>query len=214
MERAPVCLSNPLLEEDSFIDQPRSLVDASRSSHDYHLESRQQELFEQFRPLVGSLMRRYGSTPELRKDLKGEIYYQFRQLVDSYDLDRGIPIAAYLTRMLSQRIFNYVRDYWRGESRYVHLEPEILEGTLSDDVCIQDGCAEALQAQEILNALPSVIAALPHRQRLVLVWRYYEERSFGDIAADLGVQPATARSLLRHAICSLRTRMSQQGLTG
>ena len=173
---------------------------------------RHQELFDQFQPLVGSLMRRYGTTAELRKDLQGEIYYQFRQLVDSYDLDRGIPITAYLTHMLSQRIFNYVRDYWRGESRYVHLEPEFLEGTLAVDHS-QTGHEEALQAQEVLDALPAAIAALPRRQRLVLVWRYYEERAFEDIAVDLGIQPATARSLLRHAITSLRARMAQQGLT-
>jgi RNA polymerase sigma factor (sigma-70 family) len=171
------------------------------------------ELFEQFRPLVGSLMRRYGTTAELRKDLRGEIYYQFRLLVDSYDLERGIPIAAYLTHMLSQRVFNYVRDYWRGESRYVHLEPELLDGMLGGRSDVGRGCEETQQAQEVLEALPAAIAALPHRQRLVLVWRYYEERSFEDIAVDLGIQPVTVRSLLRHAVNSLRKRMAQRGLT-
>jgi RNA polymerase sigma factor (sigma-70 family) len=158
-------------------------------------------------------MRRYGTTAELRKDLQGEIYYQFRQLVGSYDAERGIPLAAYLTHMLSQRVFNYVRNYWRGESRYVHLEPDLLEGMLGgrrDDLESSD---DALQTQEVLAALPAAIAALPHRQRLVLVWRYYEERAFEQIAQDLGIQPATARSLLRHAINSLRVRMAQQGLT-
>jgi RNA polymerase sigma factor (sigma-70 family) len=158
-------------------------------------------------------MRRYGTTPELRKDLRGEIYYQFRLLVDSYDLERGIPIAAYLTHMLSQRVFNYVRDYWRGESRYVHLEPELLEGMLGGRSDVDRGCEDTLQAQEVLEALPAAIAALPHRQRLVLVWRYYDERPFEDIAVDLGIQPVTVRSLLRHAVNSLRNRMAQQGLT-
>lgn len=212
MERAPECITPADLINDHFVSGPRMRSDAAEVTRACLPEAEKHELYEQFRPLVASLMRRYGSTPELRKDLQGEIYYQFFQLVDSYDLDRGIPIAAYLSRMLSQRIFNYVRDYWRGESRYVHLEPEVLEGTLQSGVDGQDGCEEALQAQEVLNALPSAIAALPHRQRLVLVWRYYEERSFAQIAADLAIQPATARSLLRHAITSLRGRLTQQGL--
>jgi RNA polymerase sigma factor (sigma-70 family) len=175
-----------------------------------HVETTSQELFMQFRPLVASLLRRYGSTPELRKGLQGEIYRQFQLLVDNYDLDRGIPIAAYLTRMLSQRIFNYARDYWRGESRYIHVEPEVPEGA---GVAGQGDPEGALQVQEVLSTLPSVIASLPHRQRLVLVWRYYEERSFEDIAFDLGIRPATARSLLRHAVISLRARMARDGFS-
>jgi len=209
MESAPDPLPASMLARGPILSDPRmqlggqSVTGTALSDGDKH------QLYEQFRPLVNSLMRRYGSTPELRKDLQGEIYYQFRQLIDSYERERGIPLVAYLTRMLSQRIFNYIRDYWRGESRYVHLEPEVLEGTLTTGVNGQNGCEEALQAQEVLNALPSAIAALPHRQRLVLVWRYYEERSFEQIAADLGIQPATARSLLRHAITSLRGRLAR-----
>jgi len=213
VERATKCMTAPDLLDDELAPTSSGDHDSRDGGRPYGLESERQELYEQFRPLVGTLMRRYGSTPELRKDLQGEIYYQFRQLVDSYDLERGIPIAAYLTRMLSQRIFNYVRDYWRGESRYVHLEPEVLEGILVSPPREHDGWDDALQAEDVLNALPSVIAGLPHRQRLVLVWRYYEERSFEEIAADLAIQPATARSLLRHAINSLRTRLAQQGIS-
>lgn len=167
-------------------------------------------LYEQFQPLVRSLMGRYGRTPELRKDLTGEIYYQFCRLVSAYDAARGIPICAYLTHMLPQRIFNHVRDYWRGESRYVSYEQETMER-------VGDGESggewdEALVAEEVLNALPAAIGRLPHRQRLVVVWRYYEDRSFEQIAAQLEIKPATARSLLRHAITALRQRLAQQGL--
>jgi len=38
----------------------------------------------------------------------------------------------------------------------------------------------------------------------VLIWRYYEERSFEEIAGMLKIQTATARSLLRHGLNTLR----------
>jgi DNA-directed RNA polymerase specialized sigma24 family protein len=42
------------------------------------------------------------------------------------------------------------------------------------------------------------------RQRKIVIWRYYEERSFEEIASILQIQPATARSLLRHGLNNLR----------
>jgi RNA polymerase sigma factor (sigma-70 family) len=158
------------------------------------------------------LLARYGRTSELRQELPGEIYYQFCRLLDSYDLDRGIPLSAYLARMLPIRVFNFVQTYWRQQNRHVSLDSETLEAVLPDPADGKDSWAESLYTGQILNALPGAIAALPHRQRLVLVWRYYDERSFEEIANDLGIQPVTARSLLRYAIKTLRTRMVGRGM--
>ena len=56
-------------------------------------------------------------------------------------------------------------------------------------------------------ALPAAIAGLSERQRQMVIWRYYEDRSFEEIAGLLQTQPATVRSLLRHALANLRRRM-------
>lgn len=165
-------------------------------------------LYQQFRPLVNSLLRRYGKTPELKQDLSGEIYYRFCRLVEAYDPSRGIPICAYVARMLSQSVFNYVRDYWRGESRLVQLPDEHqLEETIG--AVATPAYEDSLIAEELRSALPAAIARLPHRQRLVVVWRYYDNRSFEEIAEELQVKPATVRSLLRHGIAALRIRFRE-----
>jgi RNA polymerase sigma factor (sigma-70 family) len=166
-------------------------------------------LYDQFQPLVGSLLRKYGKTVELRKDLRGEIYYQFCRLVNAYDPSQGIPIRAYLHNMLKQSVFNYVRDYWRKESRFIQLEESQQVETLGDSV-VADSCLDELISQELRSALPSAIAKLPHRQRLVVVWRYYDGRTFEDIAEQFRLKPATARSLLRHGIAHLRKLLSSQ----
>jgi len=74
------------------------------------------------------------------------------------------------------------------------------------------GWDEALLQQQLLRALPSMIAKLPTRQRQVLIWRYYEQRSFEEVANALGVKEATARSLLRHALNNIRRGVSKEGL--
>jgi RNA polymerase sigma-70 factor (ECF subfamily) len=163
-------------------------------------------LYHQFQPLVSNLIRRYGKDAELRQDLRSEIYYRFCCLVDSYDPQRGIPLVAYVTRMLSQRVFNYARDYWRASERHQLTTEDILNQQPANTPAPED-CIERLYSQEVAAALPAAIARLPHRQRLVLVWRYYDGRSFAEMAAELGVKEATVRSLLRHAMNALRQRM-------
>lgn len=163
-------------------------------------------LYQQFQPLVSSLIRRYGKDPELRQDLPGEIYYRFCCLVDAYDPERGIPLVAYVTRMLSQRVFNYARDHWRASQRRQLATEDSLHEQPADTPS-SDDCVERLYTQQIAAALPAAIAQLPHRQRLVLVWRYYDGRSFAEMAAELQIKEATVRSLLRHAVNALRRRM-------
>ena len=48
------------------------------------------------------------------------------------------------------------------------------------------------------------LAALPRRQRSVLVLRYYEGLTDDEIAEILGARPGTVRSLISRALASLR----------
>ncbi|HEV2887816.1 MAG TPA: SigE family RNA polymerase sigma factor [Jatrophihabitans sp.] len=51
----------------------------------------------------------------------------------------------------------------------------------------------------------SLLAGLPHRQRVVLVMRYYLGYSDGEIAGTLGCRRGTVRSLASRALAELRT---------
>ena len=71
------------------------------------------------------------------------------------------------------------------------------------------GWVDALMQQQVCAKLPGLIARLPKRQRQVVIWRYYEQRSFEDMAALLDVQVATTRSLLRHGLNKLRRWLTE-----
>ena len=62
--------------------------------------------------------------------------------------------------------------------------------------------------QQVIDSLPMSMSKLPDRQRQVVIMRYYEQRSFEEIAEFLDIKPATARSLLRHGLHSLRKHVS------
>jgi RNA polymerase sigma factor (sigma-70 family) len=154
---------------------------------------------------VRRLVVRYGNTPELRRELPGEIYYRFCGLLNAFDPERGIPLRPYLVRQLTAATYAYARKHWRIASREVNLE-ETDTGFGSE----QDPTAKWLHAisqQQIAARLPEAMQRLPRRQRQVVIWRYYEERGFEEIAGILGVKSATVRSLLRHGLANLRRQI-------
>jgi RNA polymerase sigma factor (sigma-70 family) len=169
-------------------------------------------LYQDFLPLVSRLVGQYGDDPELRKDLPGEIYCRFCDLLAVYDPQRGIPLKPFLVRTLSAAVYAYARRRWRQQRREVCLDwmdPSDMRYTVQEEFRSWD---DRLVEKQYLQTLPMAIARLPRRQRQVLIWRYYEGRSYEEIARLLNVQMATARSLLRHGHNNLRHFFAAQDM--
>ncbi len=182
-------------------DCPELLTDTDRA-----------RLYEEFQPLVRRLIRQYGDTHEQRQDLEGEIYCRFSALLDEYDASRGIPIRAYLVSKLITSVFTFARGQWRRQSHEVSLEQRLEMGIEASDMPAGADPTTVwnreLMKEELLQAISAAIAQLPLRQRQVVVWRYYESRTFEDISVMLGICEATARSLLRHGMNNLRRKIA------
>ncbi len=167
-------------------------------------------LYAEFAPLVRRLIRQYGQDAEMREDLAGEIYCRFCALLEAFDPERGVPLRPYLVRQLTMATYTFARQQWRTQKREadwateeIHVEQKTAYDPTADWL--------ATLAQDQASALlPGAMAKLPSRQRYVIIWRYYEERSFEEIADLLGVQPSSARSLLRHGLNSLRKAISSE----
>lgn len=165
-------------------------------------------LYADFQPLVRRLIRQYGEDPEMRQDLAGEIYCRFCDLLAAYDPSRGVPLRPYLVRTLTASVYTFTRSQWRRRHREVSLDPTASgqEAAASEDP--SGAWDHELMTREVLRQLPNAIARLPKRQRQVVIWRYYESRSFDEIAEMLRIRPSTARSLLRHGINNLRRQIA------
>ncbi len=147
--------------------------------------------------------------PEIREDLNGEIYCRFCDLLNEYDPSRNVPLRPYLVRQLTAAIYTYARKLWTLKSRETAL---ILDDGRSDQLLPSFDPTPSWDAElshkQVTASLPAAIMQLPDRQKRVVVWRYYEDRSFDDIAKLLGVEASTARSLLRHGLTNLRKQMA------
>ena len=171
----------------------------------------QHALYAEFRPLVARLIRKYGDSPEMRKDLEGEIYCLFFNLLEAYDPARGVPLKPYLVHQLTTSVYTFARRSWRLEKREVCLEAR--EEAPAQLTRPSDQWDADIALRQIRELLPSVIAGLPLRQRQVVVWRYLEHQSFEEIALKMDIQVATTRSILRHGLASLRRKFEQAGVT-
>jgi RNA polymerase sigma factor (sigma-70 family) len=160
--------------------------------------------YMEFAPLVRRLIRQYGQDREMREDLAGEIYCRFCTLYEAFDPTRGVPLRAYMVRQLTLATYSYARQQWRIKNRESAWD---LERTRTDETAAFDPTVDWLAAlihDQAATLLPAAIKRLPTRQRNVVIWRYYEERSFEEIADVLGIELSTVRSLLRHGLNNLR----------
>ena len=64
------------------------------------------------------------------------------------------------------------------------------------------------------DAMVSMIAALPPRQRAVLALRYYDGRTDAEIAELLGCREATVRSHAARALATLRANATTTVVNG
>lgn len=171
-------------------------------------------LFAEMQPLVTRLLHQYGESAEHKEDLRGEIFCRFCELLRAYDPARGIPLRPYLVRMLTLAVYTSTRSGWRRQEREVRLESRLVTRQARQEGDPSETWIEQIQTDAMLSQLPAAIAELPRNQRQVVVWRYYELRSFDEMAELLRVRPSTARSLLRHALRTLRQRLLEPERTG
>jgi len=96
---------------------------------------------------------------------------------------------VYVRRLL----VNASRSWWRRRSNRERPADRPASGDLSTESAERD-------------AMRRLIATLPHRQRAVLVLRYYEDLDDVTIAAILDCSPVTVRTHAKRALDMLRKR--------
>ena len=108
----------------------------------------------------------------------------------------------YVRRILA----NASADRWRRLAR----RPEQRMPAACREPAVPDGTAEIVDRQYLLWAL----AALPPRQRAVLVLRYFDDMSEGETAQILGCSLGTVKSQAARALARLRATSSSHADSG
>jgi RNA polymerase sigma factor (sigma-70 family) len=164
--------------------------------------SEAESLFLEMQPVFRRITGRLTTNREMRQDLIGESYLNFRKALRRYDPGRGIPLKVYLACQVRFHLYTLVRARWQVERR--HSDLESVDHGVGHREDPSDAWDDALILRHNAARVAPLLERISVRQKRAITWRYYNEMSYDEIALRLGVQTATARSLLRHGICRLR----------
>ena len=117
--------------------------------------------------------------------------------------DRYDPLLGSLQTWIFAIARNIVSDMARRRASRPHIA-----GELHDSVAVCEDHAEGvLRSFQVENAL----ARISHEHRQVIEQVYFEERSPGEVAAELGVPDGTVRSRLYYGLRALGVALAETG---
>ncbi|SEK98071.1 SigE family RNA polymerase sigma factor [Nonomuraea pusilla] len=129
------------------------------------------------------LCRDWATAEDLVQDALARAWLAWRRV--------GADPDPYVYRILANTHASWWRRRWRGEL----ATAEVPDGADPRD---------AAAALGVRDALRTALAALPRRQRAVIVLRYFEDMPDEVIAGILGCSAATVRSQASRALARLR----------
>jgi RNA polymerase sigma-70 factor (ECF subfamily) len=158
-----------------------------------------------YRRVLGLCRYLLGSRAEA-EDAASEIFVRLPQAMKSYD--STLPFPRWLFSVTS----HYCLDLLRRRRR----EQRIFEPWEAEAAVALPSPLEALLFHERQDVVRAAITRLPERYRVPLVLRYYNELSYGEIAARLGLSRAyvgiaifRAKQELRRSLISARAEGRQ-----
>lgn len=128
--------------------------------------------------------------PHDAEDLASEIFMYCFSHYDDYNPEKS-SLSTWLYMIVNCRIKNHYRD----ARTYVDLET--LVGVLPDETIDMDAC---IYLQQLKQQLEKAMERLPERQRKIVSMRYFEEKTNGEIAAELGMSQVNVRVQLSRAL--------------
>jgi RNA polymerase sigma-70 factor (ECF subfamily) len=184
-------------EEDAEDVRLMSLVAGGDTSAFEKLIERHQAL------VVGTVARMLGSNSDV-EDLAQQVFLRVWRSAGRY-VARA-KFTTWLLKITRNLVFNEMRRTKRHA--HVPMQPEgQVEQIPVKDESVQSP-AESLLEKELQQAIESAIIELPATQRMALILRRYEDRSYEEIADVLNLSVPAVKSVLFRARTELRARLS------
>jgi RNA polymerase sigma-70 factor (ECF subfamily) len=153
--------------------------------------------------IIGTVARMLGSNSDV-EDIAQQVFLRVWKSASRY-----VPRAKFTTWLLKitrNLVFNEMRRAKR--KGHVPMQPDSMTEEIPvKDETVQSPAASLLEA-ELQQAIEKAILALPDTQRMALILRRYEDRSYEQIAEILDLSVPAVKSVLFRARTELRTRLT------
>ena len=153
--------------------------------------------------VVGTIARMLGSNSDV-EDLAQQVFLRVWRNAGRY-----VPRAKFTTWLL-KIARNLVFNEMRRTKRHAHVPMQA--ETPGEELPMKDESvqspAESLLEHELQQAIEAAILELPETQRMALILRRYESRSYDEIAEILDLSVPAVKSVLFRARTELRARLA------
>ena len=152
---------------------------------------------ENYQAIVRYLLKHTGNLHDA-EDLAAETFLYCYQNYDRYDPEKS-AITTWLYLVAGSRLKNYYRDHKE------HVEISELEERLFVE---ESEMERAAWLEELRHLLAEKLENLNEKQQKVIVMRFFQEKSFDDIATVIGTTPGNVRVILSRALDKLEKDLS------
>lgn len=163
------------------------------------------DLYREFYPRVLSVCRRILGSTEDAEDASSEVFARLPRAMKTYN--RALPFSRWLASVASHYCIDLLRR--RGAEQRV-LAPQGIEP--EDHASEAQSPLEELLIQEQQDAVRAAIARLPERYRAPVELRYYRDLNYDEIAQELGLSRANAKTLVFRARKEIQSALERTPL--
>ena len=144
---------------------------------------------------------------EVAEDLFQDIFMRVVSTLRSDRYTEQQKFSSWLMRISH----NIVIDYFRHQKNEKNISNDETEVDLFNDIRLSDenNVETQIIRQQNLNGLQDIIKMLPQNQQEIIDLRYFQEKSFKEIAGLLNCSINTALGRTRYALINLR-RLAQE----
>lgn len=144
---------------------------------------------------------------EVAEDLFQDIFMRVVSTLRSDRYTEQQKFSSWLMRISH----NIVIDYFRHQKNEKNISNDETEVDLFNDIRLSDenNVETQMIRQQNLNGLQDIIKMLPQNQQEIIDLRYFQEKSFKEIAVLLNCSINTALGRTRYALINLR-RLAQE----
>ena len=165
-------------------------------------------IVEQHASMLVNFMSRYVGCKVTGEDLAQDVFLRVFKAAPRYE-----PKARFKTWLLTIATNICLnRKRWEKHRNHLSLSPTD-DPTQGGHVEVESEVEKpdmAMETEELREKVRLAIADLPEKQRIAILLRRYEQLSYAEIAANLGLSLMAVKSLLNRAKEGLRDRLSRE----
>lgn len=152
------------------------------------------EYYKQVLHYLGKKMNCFEDAEDLTADIFEYCYRQFH----TFDPQKA-SIKTWLYMIVNSRYKNYLRDH-----RCFEDVDDYRDFVASDDAPLE----QAMEMEEERQLLANILKTLPERQRQIVILKYFEDMTSGQIAERLGMTESNVRVQLFRAMRKMQDMLA------